>query len=94
MCEGCVEDGLITQKVFDAILDFDEKWPRAAYGPAHIVIGDQNVDDECIQWCLDHWNEHTEPGREEEYEATKAFLRELLTWPIEERLGPAEFEEV
>lgn len=26
-------------------------WPDAAYGPAHIVLADQNVDDEHIRWC-------------------------------------------
>ena len=94
MCLACVEKGKITREVYAAILSFDDVWCGSpSYGPAHIVIGDMNVRDEHIQWCLDHWNEYEDEDpeqrheRREEYEATKKFLTELLTWPIERRMG-------
>jgi hypothetical protein len=96
-----VEKGEITEKVLLALDEFDEKWAGLpSTGPAHAVIADNNVEDYHIQWCLNHWDEHEEsnPGlraaRREEYEATKEFLRGLLAWPIEERLGPAGLAEL
>ncbi len=104
MCQGCVEEGRITQKVYDAIEAFLKKWPNSDYGPAHVVIADDNVEVYNIQSCLDEWDNHwsvtgisTLPFQEsgehlkhdpEELAATKEFLKELLTWPIEDRLGP------
>jgi hypothetical protein len=90
-----VEQGLITQKLLDACDAFVFKWPSAPFGPAHIVIDDQNADDESIQWCLDHWDEYAgdedeRARRADEYAATKAFLSDLLTWPTDERIGPEE----
>ena len=32
--------------------DFVEEWPSAEYGPGHIVLGDANVGDGNIDWCL------------------------------------------
>ena len=92
VCQGCVNQGLITQKALDACDDFARRWPRAAYGPAHIVIDDNNVDDGSLNWCLDNWDKYAGDEKERvertaEYEATKAFLRELLTWPESERCG-------
>jgi hypothetical protein len=103
MCMSCVKEGQITKKLLDACEEFIEKWPESPYGPAHIVIDDNNAEDENIQWCLDHWEETEASIREAcdesaddptldrslEVAATKAFLKELLTWPLEERLGPA-----
>lgn len=52
MCLGCVEDGLIARRTFDAIEAFLRDWPDAEFGPAHIVLSDDNVEDGHIGWCL------------------------------------------
>jgi len=31
---------------------FLDKWPDAEYGPGHIVLSDDNVENACIDWCL------------------------------------------
>lgn len=63
------------------IEEFLVEWPEAAYGPAHIVLDDYNIETENIQWCLDNWDstagwrvEHAD----DELAATKAFLEEEL----------------
>lgn len=89
MCQGCIDKGRVTAKVADAILAFEALWPRSAYGPAHNVIDDWNVEDHNIQWCLDNWNsfiEINDPERQEEYDETWAFLKSLLLWPVEDRV--------
>jgi hypothetical protein len=93
VCYGCVDSGLITQKVFDAIEAFVEQWPDADYGPAHTVIADNNVARGHIMSVLDDWDKYAGDAQErieraEEYAATKVFLRALLTWPSADRLGP------
>ena len=90
MCQGCVNEGRITQKVYDAIKAFETRWPDSAYGPAHIVIADENVGDDSIQWCLDNWDRnaaaHEDAAlREQEFTETRVFLAELLGWRIEDR---------
>jgi hypothetical protein len=32
--------------------DFLDTWPFADFGPAHIVLGDDNYDDSNILWCI------------------------------------------
>ena len=48
------------------ITAFNQKWPHAQNGPAHIVLADFNVKKEHIQWCLDllHYTLHPQldPG--------------------------------
>lgn len=93
MCQSCVDSGEITQKVHDAIDAFSEVWPDSNYGPAHIVINDMNVEDEHINWCLENWDKHIPQDlderleRSDEFRMTKLFLKYLLTWPIEDRIG-------
>lgn len=31
---------------------FNEQWWAAAYGPAHIVVDDYNLDDADLDWCI------------------------------------------
>jgi hypothetical protein len=93
VCQDCVNAGLVTQKVLDAIDAFVGQWPDADYGPAHTVIADNNVARGHIMSVLDDWDQYAGDANErieraEEYAATKVFLRELLTWPVEDRLGP------
>ncbi|RPJ40144.1 MAG: hypothetical protein EHM35_00635 [Planctomycetaceae bacterium] len=52
MCQACVDEGRLSQATFDKIGAFLEKWPHAAYGPAHIVLDDDNLLDGHITWCL------------------------------------------
>lgn len=52
MCQQCVENGRLKQATYDAMEAFCEVWPRAECGPAHIVLGDQNVADEHLTWCI------------------------------------------
>jgi len=81
MCQGCVDEGYISQFIFDVIEAFSERFDDdlgVDYGPAHIVIADDNVDDESIDYCL-ALPSMNEPER--------GFLRWLKTVPIEERLG-------
>jgi hypothetical protein len=70
--------------------DFNERWPEAPYGPAHIVLDDYNVLDGHVWFCLDRLerydpadypSEHTQ----EERKATKELLEWLLRVPEEER---------
>jgi hypothetical protein len=103
MCQGCVSDEGITQRAYDFIEAFRQKWPRSEFGPAHIVIADDNLEDEHIKWCIalcdsildgapwpENWDYgHYWPDHErEEFVATREFLRELLAWPLDDRLGP------
>lgn len=52
MCQTCVDDGALSQKTYDEITGFIEKYPDAEFGPAHIVLGDCNVGDGHLKWCL------------------------------------------
>jgi hypothetical protein len=93
VCQGCVADGLITQIAYDFTEQFQERWPLSDYGPAHIVIADNNYEDENLQWCIDNidnpkfFHREWEPG---EREATLAMLKELLSWSRESRIGEKE----
>lgn len=50
MCETCVErNGDAVCAKLDA---FVEQWPTAEYGPAHIVLGDTNIEPWHVRWCL------------------------------------------
>jgi hypothetical protein len=52
MCQGCVDEGRLSQEVYDKIEAFLEKYPDAEYGPAHIVLADDNLLDGHILWCI------------------------------------------
>lgn len=82
MCQGCVADGELTQATFDAIETFLERYPDAGFGPAHIVLSDCNVDNECIDRCL---NEAYRTPITDNLVATISFLRMLRTIPEDYR---------
>jgi hypothetical protein len=52
MCQGCVDDGCLSQETYDKIEAFLEKYPQASWGPAHVVLEDDNTDDYNIKWSL------------------------------------------
>lgn len=79
-------DGEISQNVYDACEAFLEEWPSAEFGPAHIVLADDNVEDHHIQRCLENFELYSEGHSQEELEATKTFLTELLAIPELERV--------
>lgn len=52
MCQNCVDNGFLKQSTFDKIEAFLEKYPSAEWGPAHIVLSDDNLEDGHIKWCI------------------------------------------
>jgi hypothetical protein len=80
MCQGCVDDGEISQGVFDLIEAYNRFDPEAAYGGGHIVFADANIEDGEINYCLTQTDVTVSPQ-------ARAFLQFLLTIPIEERIG-------
>ena len=44
--------GYLSQETYDKIEVFCERWPRAKFGPGHLVFGDNNVDDYRMCFCL------------------------------------------
>jgi hypothetical protein len=52
MCEGCVAEGFLTAETLRKLDEFCELWPGAAFGPAHIVLSDANVEDEHLDYCI------------------------------------------
>lgn len=52
MCQGCVDKGYLAQPTYDAIEAFVLAYPQAEFGPAHIVLADDNVDNGNIQESL------------------------------------------
>ena len=52
MCQQCVDDERLSQETFDKIEAFNRQWPFAAYGPAHIVLDDDNVFAHNLDWCI------------------------------------------
>lgn len=39
------------RSLLDQIDAFVAQWPDAAFGPAHIVLSDYNLDDHCLGYC-------------------------------------------
>ena len=56
---------------------------NAAGGGAHIVLDDWNIEDDDIQWCIDHLPEYSEAG--EERAVTMACLIAMMGLTIDER---------
>lgn len=52
MCQEYIDDGSLTQETCNLIDEFLKLWPQAEFGPAHIVLGDDNVEDCHITWCI------------------------------------------
>ena len=86
MCQGCVDSGEISQGVYDEIEEFLHAWPKAEFGPAHIVLADCNVESEHIEWCLEHWDEYKRDHDGEELAMARAFLNLLLEIPEQDRV--------
>ena len=63
-----------------------ETFPMAMhYGPAHIVWDDNNLSDENIKWCIEHFDEYKHGYPESELEVVMWSLKELLKIPEKER---------
>ena len=62
MCQGCVDDGKLSQATFDRMEAFLEDYPQAAFGPAHIVLDDNNIEDVHLDY---HRPRKTPPFRAE-----------------------------
>ena len=45
-------NGKVSRETVVKVDAFLEKYPMAAYGPAHIVLDDYNMMDGHIKWCL------------------------------------------
>ena len=52
MCQTCVDEGVLSQEMYDSMGDFLSLYPRAEFGPAHIVLGDCNVEEHHVQFCI------------------------------------------
>lgn len=86
MCQGCVEAGYLSQETHDAIEAFLLHNPDTEFGPAHVVLGDDNVDDVSIDRCLARVREElSRCPAEEELIATALFLEQLRAIPEDER---------
>lgn len=68
MCQGCVDIGLLTQETLNFTEAFSALFPEAEFGPAHIVIGDDNVDDYNVDYCLERTKAALgRPGVDDDY---------------------------
>lgn len=79
MCQTCVEDGTISAWLLE-VIEAHERVYDDGYGFAHIVIGDNNVRDSDIHFCLNLPRQGLSSDP-----ATEDFLRWLLTVPEKER---------
>lgn len=52
MCLACVDEGLLSLETFNKIDAFTDEWPESEYGPAHIVLSDDNLADGHLDWCI------------------------------------------
>jgi len=41
------------QQLQAKIISFVTTWPRATFGPAHVILDDLNFSEESFDWCLD-----------------------------------------
>lgn len=53
MCEACVEAGLLRQETLEKLDAFAENWPGTAFGVAHAVIDDSNVDNASLDRTIE-----------------------------------------
>lgn len=84
-------------KVIQSIQRFTNQFPDSEFGPAHVVLSDYNIDDECIKSCLEfiermlvYEDDYIHPSKLSELKATCAFLEHLLTIPETMRLSEIE----
>jgi len=57
--------------------EFVQKYPDEEYGFAHIVLSDQNLDDSCINYCLEHQTEYDDKGHTNEVIEFLNFLKTI-----------------
>jgi len=81
MCSGCVREGSIAWWLADIIEEYLERWPNDDGSSGHIVLGDFNVEDHHIEFCL----QETDPDREGDG-PWRSLLRWMLTIPEVERV--------
>ena len=86
------------KEVYEKIDVFVDKWPGSDFGPAHILLSDQNTENGHVLFCLrETWAElKTKPDHRttEELLATMDFLLELSEIDEEDRVEPERYTEV
>jgi hypothetical protein len=55
------------------------------YGPGHVVWADSNLDDNCVNWCIDHHEEYRRDLTDFEMQVSRSALTNLLAIPTELR---------
>ena len=78
MCQGCVDDGSVSQFVYDVLEARQRQYPDSGFGRFHIVVDDSNVNDDCVRWCL---SEPPEKYPDHYDRETATLARWLLTVP-------------
>lgn len=90
MCSGCYTEEPLGREWYNRMNHFYDLYPEADFGPAHIVIGDDNLEDHHILYCLEKWDkmiaEHDVPRDPVDLAAAWCWLKYLLTFPESERL--------
>ena len=83
---------------------FEEMWPFAPFGPAHIVVADLNLEDSNILYCaglcvetlrkrgLGSGVEYSEFS-DDELRNTAIFLLSLMVIPEDDRISPDYYDE-
>jgi hypothetical protein len=79
MCQTCIDNGQIAKWLADIIDAHEDRYDDGYGEGAHIVIGDWNVEDGHICYCL---SQTEMPMRHE----TRRFLWWMLTIPEKERV--------
>lgn len=87
-----------TKAIQTKIWGFLKEWPCAEFGPAHIVLGDYNLKDAHIRWCLGLTRAAISHDAGDLYEgASDIAYMERVDWykdePIDELVATAEFLE-
>lgn len=74
--------------IYDEAKKRGASWSVLHFGPAHIVWEDENFNYDSVQWCLDNFNKYSEDLTEQEAQAVRWSLEELMKLP-ENILDPA-----
>ncbi len=85
MCQTCIDEGRISCWLMDVMDEVSGRYHDADSGFAHIVLGDYNVNDHHINYCLTEALGEVRPSEDDADVA--AFLRWLLTVSKSERGG-------
>lgn len=92
MCEGCWNEhsspAIDTPEVREAARLIAQVYQHSCVGGGlHIVVDDFNIEASHVRWCLEHLDEHVEPG--EEREVTRRCGEALLALPSDEHRAAA-----